>query len=250
MNATKNCAAFVLLSLVLILISVFLFFFDFGAEKIRDASNTVDTRTSPYPIVVIDAGHGAPDGGCSGADGTQEKDLNLIIAKNVYSILRAANIPCVMTRTEDELLYDRFNDLEDYTGKKKIYDVKNRLRIAESYGSSILVSIHMNAFPDGKYSGLQVYYSDNNKDSIKLAEKIQNITHEYLQKENSRGIKRAGSSIYLLDRIQNPGVLIECGFLSNPQELELLKTEKYQKELSVTLSCAIINFLHEYINQA
>ncbi len=250
MNAAKNCTAFIILSLVLILISVFVFFSGFGVEKSTNASSTYDSSVSPYPTVIIDAGHGAPDGGCVGADGTQEKDLNLIIAKNVYAILRSADIPCVMTRTEDELLYDRFNDLEDYTGKKKIYDVKNRLRIAESYGSAILVSIHMNAFPDGKYSGLQVYYSDNNKDSVKLAEQIQNIAREYLQSDNTRNIKRAGSSIYLLDRIQTPGVLVECGFLSNAEELELLKSEKYQKELSVTLSCAIINFLNEYINQA
>ena len=250
MNAAKNCAAFILLSVFLILISVFLFFLDFDTQKSTDAASMLDFSTSPYPTVIIDAGHGAPDGGCVGSDGTQEKDLNLIIAKNVYAILRAADIPCVMTRTEDELLYDRFNDLEDYTGKKKIYDVKNRLRIAESYNSGILISIHMNSFPDGKYSGLQVYYSDNNKDSIKLAEKIQGITKEYLQKENTRSIKRAGSSIYLLDRIQSPGILIECGFLSNAQELELLKAEKYQKELSVTLAGGIINFLNEYINQA
>lgn len=193
------------------------------------------------PLIVLDPGHGGEDGGCSADDGTTEKELNLYISQNVRDLLNAAGCPAVMTRTEDTLLYDMYGDLNDYTGKKKVFDLKNRLRFFEESGAEMLVSIHMNKFPDKKYSGLQVYYSKGSGESVSLADRIQNYTKEYLQKDNDRLTKAATSKIYLLNRCQKPAVLVECGFLSNDSECENLKDAGYRKKLSLCIASAIID---------
>ncbi len=208
-----------------------------GTSKKTNYSNIAPHST---PIVIIDAGHGGEDGGTIGTDGSYEKDINLSIAKKLNSLLNACGIETVMTRTEDILLYDKNSD---YEGKKKALDLAARLKIAELYENTIFVSIHMNAFPQSKYSGLQVYYSPNNPDSLKLAEKIQTLTRTSIMKDNQRKIKASGGKIFLLDKMNIPSVLIECGFLSNPQECAKLNDENYQKELATVICCAICEHL-------
>lgn len=188
------------------------------------------------PVIVIDAGHGGEDGGASGADGTLEKDLNLTVAKSVAQILTAAGYDVRMTRTDDRLLYDMYDDLTDYTGHKKTYDLRNRLRFAKEAGTSLLVSIHMNKFSEEKYKGLQVYYSDSGKAAADLVQKYAKL---YLQPGNDRETKRADRSIYLLTRAEMPAIMVECGFLSNAQELADLTSPAYQKQLALTIAAAI-----------
>ena len=190
--------------------------------------------------VVIDPGHGGEDGGAVGADGVTEKDLNLSIAFIVCDILKQNGINAVMTRTEDVLLYDKNSD---HYGQKKIQDLSTRRRIAESYENAVLVSIHMNAFPDDRYSGLQVYYSKNAPDSKIIAERIQDLTRELLMPENNRRIKASNGSIYLLDRLSCPAVLIECGFLSNDRECAMLADKDYQKKLSLCICSVIMEYI-------
>jgi N-acetylmuramoyl-L-alanine amidase len=101
----------------------------------------------------------------------------------------------------------------------------------------------MNSFPEEKYRGLQVFYSPNNPASESLAVQIQNTTHEYLQQQNDRKIKKATSSIYLLDRLQCPAVLVECGFLSNPEEAALLAQSDYRRELAFVLFSAVMSYI-------
>lgn len=192
------------------------------------------------PIVIIDAGHGGEDGGAIGKNGVYEKDVNLIIANDLSDMLKAAGVDVIMTRSEDILLYDRS---ADFKGRKKMLDLAARLKIANETENAIFVSIHMNSFPIEKYDGLQVYYSKNTDQSRLLAESIQNSVKNLLQSENDRSIKEAGSNIYLLDRCQSTSVLVECGFLSNTAECELLSTEEYQKELSL----AIFNGIYSYV---
>lgn len=199
--------------------------------------------TGAHVRVVIDAGHGGEDGGTSGDDGTREKDVNLAVALLVRDMLSASGVGCVMTRTEDKLLYDAYGDLSDYTGKKKVYDLKNRLRIAGEHDDAVFVSIHMNAFSGKQYSGLQVYYSPNDPGSSTLAGLVQGTVRKYLQPENDRETKRAGSSIYLLDRIGTPGILIECGFLSNAEECRNLCDPAYRQKLALAISSAIVEYL-------
>lgn len=192
--------------------------------------------------VIIDAGHGGMDGGAVGADGTLEKDLNLLLSELVYDILSANGIPSVMTRTEDVLLYDLFGDFPE-GGKKKMYDLKNRVRFAENYEGAVFVSIHMNSFPDKTLTGLQVYYSPNDKGSEILANSVQRTVGEYLQKDNKREIKPATDSIYILDRIKIPAILIECGFISTETERELLKTHEYRQKLALLIASAVTNYV-------
>ena len=126
---------------------------------------------------------------------------------------------------------------------KKIYDLKNRLAIAEQNPDAIFVSIHMNKFPIEKYSGLQVYYSENTDDGKALADYVQHSVSKRLQPDNNRKIKKAGSGIYLLDKAVNTAILIECGFMSNGAECERLSDKDYQRTLSFCIFCGIIEFI-------
>lgn len=234
---------FVIFSLVFGALAVFMGFT--VREKLEallagDDSATVSSDTSA--VVVIDAGHGGEDGGCSGG-GLTEKELNLAVSGNLRDLLSMFGVDVMMTRTEDKLLYDMYGDLKDYTGHKKTYDLRNRLRFSEDSGAALTVSVHMNKFTDPKYSGLQVYYSPNTSESKTAAELMQSYTAMYLQPENKRQVKKATSSIYLLDRIRTPAVMVECGFLSNEAEAAKLGDAGYRRDLSVTLLCAVLEYL-------
>lgn len=196
------------------------------------------------PIIVIDAGHGGEDGGASSEDGEREKDLNLKVSLRTDLLLKICGIDSRLTRDGDEMLYDKYNELSDYKGKKKVYDLKNRLRFCREAQCDALVSIHMNKFCKSQYSGLQVYYSPVKPESKNLATRIQSYTRLYLQPENEREIKKATSSIFLLKRAEFPAVLVECGFLSNPKELEMLKTEEYKTFLSLCISSSIAEWAY------
>ncbi len=240
MSSKKNfLLAFIAFSIVFVLLCSL--FFSFSAALVDNTDRETDLDAS-YPTVIIDAGHGGEDGGAIGADGSLEKDLNLSIAQKLFDTLTASGINCVMTRSEDILLYDRN---QDYKGRKKALDMQARLNIAQKYGDAIFVSIHQNSFPTKKYSGFQVYYSPNNARSQILAQTLENSVREKLQPNNNRASKSSDGKIYLLDKLSCPAVLIECGFLSNPEECALLRTEEYQKRLCETVSDAIISFLNE-----
>ncbi len=191
--------------------------------------------------IVIDAGHGGEDGGCVSDSGVLEKDVNLEVARKISEILKTSGYNVVLTRDEDKMLYDLYGD--DYEGKKKTYDLKNRLKLAMENDAGMLVSIHMNKFPKSQYKGLQVYYSKNAAESRELAQSIQSYCCQYLQKDNKREIKAAGSNIYLLSRAEMPAVLVECGFLSNPEEAEQLCDDGYRQELGFIISAAIMSSL-------
>ena len=206
-----------------------------------DAGVGLDAGEDYHGItVVIDAGHGGEDGGTQSADGMYEKTVNLEIAQMLDTMLRADGIATVMTRTEDILLYDRN---ADYRGHKKMLDLAARRQIAEETENALFVSIHMNSFPETKYRGLQVFYSPNNPSSKEMAEEIRQCTRLYLQPQNNRQTKAATSSIYLLDRLKCPAVLVECGFLSNPEEAALLRTEDYRRQMAFILFCAVRSYI-------
>ena len=207
----------------------------------KSTSDSVTTFDENSGIVfVLDAGHGGEDAGAVAADGTLEKDLNLEITLLLSEILELNGNKVRLTRSEDTLLYDHYNDLDDYTGQKKVYDLRNRLKIAQERENSIYVGLHMNKFAQEKYRGLQVYYSPNNDLSYQIATDIKESVKTNLQPYNNREIKRADSSIYILNRAEMPSVLIECGFISNLEELSLLKSEDYQKALSISIFSALI----------
>ena len=218
-----------------------------GREAHLDATNVIqDSAAQPAPItgIVIDAGHGGEDGGASSAEGLAEKEINLEVAFALRDMLEAAGIPVVMTRTEDKLLYDRN---VDFTGRKKVLDLAARRLIAEKTatahdGNSLFVSIHMNAFPQSQYSGMQVWYGMGDARSAEIANSIQSASMA-LMPDNTRKIKEAGRNIYLLDRITTPAVLVECGFLSNPAEAERLSHRDYRYALAAVIFSAVAPYV-------
>ena len=186
---------------------------------------------------VVDAGHGGRDGGAVADDGTLEKDLNLALASSVAEILKIMGADVVMTRDGD-VMYAAEN-----SPHKKLDDLNYRIEKAKSAGDCVFVSIHMNKFPVSKYSGLQVYYSPVNEESKAVAEAVQSAVKAYIQPENDRAVKKSDSSIYLLQNLACPAVLVECGFLSNPAELEKLKDEKYRDSLAAVIAVSVMEYV-------
>ena len=205
----------------------------FGEEMFIQASTEINNSK----IVIVDAGHGGEDGGASGVNGVLEKDLNLQMALEIGARFEEEGYAVVYTRTDDRLLY---REEENVKGIRKISDLKNRCKIAEMYPDSVFVSVHMNSFGDSKYSGLQVYYSTENEESERIARGIQEQVKSDVQNENNRKAKK-GDGIYILENISNPAVLVECGFLTNSDECKKLSEKEYQKQLSFSIVCGIIN---------
>lgn len=215
-------------------------FYAFGKDHV------IRVAAQSFSTVIIDAGHGGRDGGAVGNSGIKEKDLNLQLSCNLEDVLKLCGIETMMTRKDDSLVCDE-ND-PALKGNIKMTDLKNRLKFAESNDDSVFVSIHMNKFSVEKYKGLQVYYSTNNDASLELAKSIQNNVVQILQKDNTRKVKKANSNIFLLDRIEVPAVLIECGFLSNLEEEQLLCDSRYRAELSLLIADGIIANLNRVGN--
>ena len=185
-------------------------------------------------VTVIDAGHGGEDGGASD-NGLVEKGLNLDVARKLAFLFETANLPYRLTREDDRMLYK-----EKIRGTLKMQDLRERLSIVESYRDARLVSIHMNRFPSPSVKGLQVWYSPNNGESREMAEKIRDSVKATLQPDNTREVKKAGSSIFLLNRCEAPAVLVECGFLSNPDEATALGKAEYRSSLAASIFSALL----------
>lgn len=192
------------------------------------------------PVIILDAGHGGMDGGCSTADGVPEKGINLNILLMLRDMLRLNGYEVVTTRDTDISIHDKG---VDGIANQKSSDMDNRLAIFNEYPNAICISIHQNQFTDSKYSGAQMFYSDTNSSSEELARTLQNKFVEYLQPYNDREIKLCGKELFLCYYSENPTVMVECGFLSNPDEAELLKTEEYQGKVAFTIFSAINEFV-------
>jgi N-acetylmuramoyl-L-alanine amidase len=159
-------------------------------------------------IIILDAGHGGEDVGAVGFGGIYEKDLNLEITEKIGEYLSNSGFGVVFTRMDDKLLY---TEEENVKGYRKIYDLKNRAKISNSYSDAIFISIHMNWFSDPSCHGAEIYHADDT-DSSMLASCVRDSIINKVQPDNKRKIKN-GSGIYLLEHSDNPAILIECGFL-------------------------------------
>ncbi len=202
----------------------------------------VSSGIKKYSTVIIDAGHGGPDGGTSSADGTLEKEINLQIALKLNDILRSMGVETVMVRTEDISIHD---ESAKTIREKKISDIKNRLSIMNNTDNAVFVSIHQNHYSKSQYNGAQVFYSKNNPDSALLADSVRHSIITVLQPDNSRETKTAGSEIYLLHHAEVPAVMVECGFLSNPEETEKLKNDNYQRNMAFLIALGILDFINK-----
>lgn len=207
----------------------------------KESAVTASLNGKPSFTVIIDAGHGGIDGGTQSANGDLEKDINLQIALILRDILNSFGIKTVMTRETDVSIHNN-----GVTGirNQKISDINNRLNIIESTPDAIFVSIHQNYFTQEKYSGSQVFYSGNNPESEKLALAIRNSILMNHQRDNTREIKKSGKEIYLLNNTSVPAIMLECGFLSNKREAELLKSENYQQQIAFFTALGIIDYIN------
>lgn len=187
------------------------------------------------PTLIIDPGHGGFDGGAVAADGTMEKELNLKLAKQLNELSSALGYKTVMVRETD-----RSTDSDgEQSGSKKVKDIKNRLSLMKKYGDCTFVSIHMNKYSTSQPHGTQVFYAPTEGSDV-LAEAIQASVATMLQTDNKRVIKPAGRDIYLMHNATAVAVLVECGFLSNKNDLKNLKDDIYRRDLAFSILCGII----------
>ncbi len=197
-------------------------------------------ESSGLPTIVLDPGHGGEDGGAVSAYGTKESCLNLEIGLRARDLLRFLGLSVVMTRDSDISIYGP----EAVTvSEKKVSDLKNRVRLTQQTDHALLLSIHQNMFSESKYRGAQLFYAGT-EGSRALAERLQEIIGSKLDPANHRQAKEC-KTVYLLNKIHCTGVLVECGFLSNPEEERMLQSESYQK-LLVTAICAGV---YQYISE-
>lgn len=187
--------------------------------------------------VVIDAGHGGIDGGAVSCTGAYESHINLEIALILDDLMHLLGIDTHMIRTTDCSVYTKGETI----AAKKVSDLKERVRIVNSRDAALLISIHQNHFTDDRYSGAQVFYA-NSKEGEQLAEKLQTALVKTLNPSSKRKCKKA-EGVYLMQHIQCPGVLVECGFLSNPEEEAELRSNRYQKKLCCVLASVVSQYL-------
>jgi len=187
--------------------------------------------------IIIDAGHGGEDGGAISCTGAYESNINLEIASKLNDFLHFLGYQTMMTRTEDNSLHTTGNTI----AARKVSDLRNRVAIVNSTKSALLVSIHQNSFPESKYNGPQVFYNSI-ASSKNLAESIQSKLIDALAPDCSRRAK-AAQGIYLMDHAQCEGVLVECGFLSNPTEETRLRSNEYQKQVCIVIGCVLSSYM-------
>ena len=206
-------------------------------------ANFSAAEASSMPItqktVIVDAGHGGDDGGAIGI----EKDINLDIALKLEKILKFYGFNVIMTRTQDVMTCD---DGLDSLRKRKISDIHNRFELMRKNPDAIFISVHQNKFEDSSQHGTQVFYSGNDERSKELAEAIQTSVTLTLQRKNDRVVKKSGSGIYLLYHAKIPAVLVECGFISNSDEVKKLKDESYRMKLAILIADGLLKYLSNH----
>ncbi|EMT38259.1 N-acetylmuramoyl-L-alanine amidase [Thermoanaerobacter thermohydrosulfuricus] len=184
-------------------------------------------------VVVIDAGHGGPDPGKPGKYGKDEDELNLEIAQKLRELIEESGGIVVMTREDDTL--------SDSSLSK---DLKNRVVKANEVIADVLISIHLNSFSQSKYKGAQVFYQNNSEKGKLLAELIQQELRNTLDPDNDR-MAKSSNSYYLLRNAKMPAVIVECGFMSNPEEEKLLNDEKYQYKIAWAIYKGLIHYFQK-----
>lgn len=194
---------------------------------------------SQRPQIILDPGHGGLDGGAVGVNNTVEQGINLAISQKLAQLLRISGFEVILTRETEDSIHD-----PDVSGaaKQKRSDMYNRKAIIDQHPNALFVSIHQNKFQDPSCKGAQVFYSPNHPQSQDLAQGLQEQFRQLLQPENQRQIKAADEGLFLLHTAQVPAVLVECGFLSNPEECVALTQEAYQQQVAFVIYLSLLDF--------
>ena len=192
-------------------------------------------------VIILDAGHGLPDQGAESKNGVTENEINLVITLKVQKLLEQAGATVILTRSDENGIYD----LDKNTlREKKVSDIKNRVKIGNNSSANIFVSIHLNKIPQSEYSGWQTFFKKNDENSRKLAKLIQTNLNEAIQRENKRQ-EHVIIGKYIVDHVEIPTVIVECGFLSNPEEEELLQIDEYQDKIAWGIYTGIMDYFNE-----
>lgn len=229
-------------------ISLFAFSFQIANKKGNRSVNNVDNNTietTATPVsgktIVVDAGHGVPDEGAQSSNGTTEAETNLKIALKLQNLLEQSGCNVVLTRSNENAIYD----LDKTTLKeKKISDIHNRVKIGNESQADIFVSIHLNKIPQQQYWGWQCFYQSGNEQSIKLAKSLQSNLNEAIQEDNKRVAMKL-DTVYIMKHVEIPISIVECGFLSNPEEEKKLLEDEYQNKLAWGIYNGIIDYFLE-----
>ena len=214
-------------------------FFTMKEEK----ENIIEVVANPVSerVIIIDAGHGKPDGGAESSSGVVEQEINLKIALKLQELLEQSGYVVILTRSDENGIYD----IDSKTIKeKKVSDLKNRVEIGNNSGAEIFISIHLNKIEQEQYSGYQTFYQKDNELSKELAFFIQDNLNFAIQKGNKREILPLTGK-YIMDNVKIPTVTVECGFLSNSEEVLLLENEDYQMKLAWGIYLGIMDYFYE-----
>ena len=213
-------------------------FFICSAVRYNLAAVSAVLDSNPVTII-IDAGHGGEDGGTVSVTGISESGINLTISQRLEQVLALCGVQTMMLRSGEEAVCTE----GDTVSERKVADLKRRVSLINAVEPAVVISIHQNHFEESKYHGAQVFYAGT-EGSRDLALHTQELLRLKLDKSNRREAKPA-SSVYLMDRIYHTGILVECGFLSNPQEEQKLLQPDYQKKIACTVGCALVQYLEK-----
>lgn len=228
-----------------VLIALFAFTFqigNIGKEKI-ELEKTEETVATPVSgkTIVLDAGHGVPDEGAQSSNGTTEAQTNLKITLKLQNLLEQSGCKVILTRSDENAIYSLdANTLKE----KKISDIHNRVKIGNESSADIFVSIHLNKIPQSQYYGWQCFYKSGNEQSTNLAKKIQASLNKSIQKENNRVAMKL-DTVYIMKHVEIPISIVECGFLSNPEEEKQLLEDEYQNRLAWGICNGIMDYFLE-----
>ena len=179
--------------------------------------------------------------GAESSTGTTEAETNLKIALKVQNLLEQSGCTVILTRSDENAIYD----LDKTTlREKKISDIRNRVKIGNESSADIFVSIHLNKIPQQQYWGWQCFYKSGNEESINLAKKIQESLNESIQKENKRVAIKL-DTVYIMKHVEIPISIVECGFLSNPEEEKQLLDDEYQDKLAWGIYTGINQYFYK-----
>jgi len=216
---------------------------DGNITNTNESINSLETTATPVSgkTVILDAGHGVPDEGAQSSTGTTEAETNLNITLKVQNLLEQSGCTVILTRSDENAIYD----IDSKTLKqKKISDIRNRVKIGNESSADIFVSIHLNKIPQQQYYGWQCFYKDGNEQSTKLAKKVQENLNQSIQKENNRVAMKI-NNIYIIKHVEIPTAIVECGFLSNPEEEKQLLDDGYQNRLAWGIYNGIIHYFYD-----
>ncbi|MCP8971148.1 N-acetylmuramoyl-L-alanine amidase CwlD [Ectobacillus ponti] len=191
-------------------------------------------------IIVLDAGHGGPDGGAVGGEDIVEKDINLEIAKHLRDYLQEQGALVIMTRIKDEDLAEE--DTKSYS-RRKAQDLKERVELINNSKADLFISIHLNAIPISDSKGAQTFYYRSLVENERAAKFVQAELRTSL--ENTHRLAKTINHVYLLKHSKVPGVLVEAGFLSNVNERYLLNSEEYQKKVAAAIYRGALRYFTE-----